>query len=542
MKPDFLSMNGSQEGKTFSSAVSMDMDKEFMYAHYPYLRKENSPRYGVGDASEIVFHTMDFDELCYMLSSEGTHLVLFGGIWSDATQSVIDRINYYAKKYNVDSVHLYDFSSDGSEAASIKRDVTERPGYDGPGKREENAFAIFSYLYGEVVRKHLTNLNDWVAPARKRGHLDDITFLDMNQEAVSVPNLREPFLFLFNKDNTVDNSGLGQSGGIYPIVWAAELEAYRDDSDDELYADPNVHSEATRIADFDALLEEKIFSHIGENGLTVTSYTAADYIIDAFAMNGRGHCYKTQDAFEKGEQINIQKINFQEFYWMIHQKGTYITMFAGPWCAYSQGASATVNDYAVANDLRVYMSDIRLDSKHAIDFWCYGRQNEITISCEPMRKYYIEIWENLFEQPEVDWSHYNPAEPWTKPKFVEYTDETGKVHSVPGVGVPHLQAYCTGKGTLAFEHGAFELINCGKEFIYEESHYKEYKTAVHRIFSAYADNLGIETKEITIDRTAPVVEGQRIKHPEYPRTEKEHNWYEERAARANLHDENDCCF
>ncbi len=522
--------------KEYSSDISIDMDKEFLYTKYPYLRKENSPD-GVSDSSEILFHTMDFDELCYLLEAPGTHLVMFGGVWSEATQSIIDHVNACAAKHNVPMIHLYDFSSDGTEEASIKRDLTEQETYDGPGKRPANGFAIYNYLYGELVCRNMTNLDDWVPEDRKAGHRDDITFLNNQQDAVSVANLKEPFLFLFNKDNTVDNSGCGHSGSPCPIMWAAEFSAYRDAADGQLYSDPDRHDETTLIEDFDAELEEKIFCHVDET--EVVSYTASDYIRSAFGMNKRGHSYKTQPAFEPDRQINIQKINFQELYWLINQKGSFMIHIAGPWCAYSQGSSATVNDYAVANGLRVYMSDIRLDSKHAIDFWGYGRQNEITISCPPMRKYYADLWENYFAEPYVDPEDYDHDAPWTKPKTVDYVDENGVTHSHYGHGVPYLQSYNkdmpdeNGKGTLEYQHGAYELINTSEQYIYYEPNYKDYKAQAARVFKAYTDSVGKPFVEITIDRTAPIAEGKPVHHPENPKVVKEHNWYVERADRAN---------
>ncbi len=503
--------------KTFSSDIDIDMTKEFVYWNYPLMRRENDPVHGVVSAKEVVFQPVDIDTLCYVLMSKGTHMVLFGGVWSENTQSVIGRINALALKHGVDTVFLYDFSADGTEFANIKRDLTEQETYDGPDKKESNPFAIYNYIYGEIVTRHLKNLNDWAA--KKADTKDDITYLNLYQDAVSVPNLTEPFLFIFNKDNTVDHSGCGVEADTYPIVWAAELGR----------ADENTDSE----------LEEKIFSHVGEEGCEITPYTMEDYFREAFAKNERGHSFKTEDAFKPDEKINLCKVSFQVFHWLLQQRGSFILQLAGPWCAYSQGSAATMNDFAVTNGARVYMTDIRLDSKHAIDFWKYPRKNELTLSCPPMRKYDIEIWEKYFPGALIATS-LNPNMPANRQRVtVDYVDEEGNEHSVLSVGVPYMLSYnkdhlnADGRPSplLATRHDAGELINCSQEFVYHEPIYKEFRASLFKIYEAYEKSLGREAKEPEIDRTAPIVPGEPVRHIETVAYTKEHDWYKERADR-----------
>jgi len=71
----------------YSSDDSVDMDKEYIYHNYRYLRKENSLFYGVGSSEDVRIRPVYFDELCYILSEAGTHLILFGGAWSEKTQA-----------------------------------------------------------------------------------------------------------------------------------------------------------------------------------------------------------------------------------------------------------------------------------------------------------------------------------------------------------------------------------------------------------------------------------------------------------------------
>ncbi len=500
-----------------SSDISIDMDKEYMFQNYPSLRAENDSVYGVEDRDEVVFEVVDYDELCYVLSEEGTHMILFGGIWSGETQKSIAPINYCARKYGVDTIYLFDFSVNGKAETTIKQDITAQETYDGPGKRESNPFAVYNYLYGELVRHHLTNLNDWVEG--KVGTKDEIAFLDLYDDLIKVPNLAEPFLFIYNKDNPD------------PIMWAVELAGYCQDEESIC-----------------AALEDKIFSHVGEDGCEITPYSHADYIREAFSMNERGHSFKTQNAFTEDEQINIQKICYQEFRWLIKQEGSYLIELAGPWCAYSQGSVATVNDYAVANGIRVYMTDRRIDSKHAIDFWKYARQNELTISCPPMVEEYVDLWENYFKRAQISCA-LDPSRPWHNDLTVDYIDDEGKRHSALQVGVPFILSYNkdhvdqAGIPTpiLASQHDSGELINTSEQFIYYEPNYRWFTGAIYRVFYMYQKSLGKEMHDKTIDRTAPLVEGEIIRHVETVAHHQDHDWEKEQIHGDSASDEGGCC-
>ncbi|MCD8106243.1 MAG: hypothetical protein LUF35_14930 [Lachnospiraceae bacterium] len=447
-------MNNTEasEEKQFSSDIRINMGREFVYQNFPGIRKENDPVYGAADSGEVVIEPINFDALNYLFMREGTYVVLFGGVWSAGTQELIGQVNYYAGKYGVDTVYLFDFSADGTAEGTIKQDITAHEYYIGSDKKETSPFAVYNYLYGEVVTRYLTNLDSWVK--KKIGGGDDITYLNLYRDPVTVPNLTEPFLFIYNKDNTIDHSGDSAQADTYPIVWAAELDGCSGQTETESV--------------------ESIFRHVRENNGSVTPWTPADYVREAYAKNGRGHGFKTEDAFTADEPINLQAVPFQVYRWILKQKGTFLLMLVGPWCANSQAAVATVNDYAVANHVRVYMTDSRLDSKHAIDFWKYPRKNELTMSCPPMRKYYVDIWENdLTGAPIMNASIRRGR---ILQPTVDYTDETGRQHSVLSVGIPYCYAYNkdhTGGRDGArrpvlssFHNETMELINTSERFVY----------------------------------------------------------------------------
>lgn len=505
-------------GKEFSSSTKFRMDKEFVYYNYPYIRKENSPVYGAADASEVVIQPIYFDELGYLLNTDGAHLFLFGGTWSEKTQAIIDRVNYFARKYGVDTVYNFDFRVDGeTEDANIKSDLTQQESYNGPGKRPSLKIAESNFLYGELVSRFFTNLNDWVR--FKVGSGNDITYLNLYQDAVTVPNLQEPFLMLYNRNNKIDNSGKNGTAETYPVVAAMELSYTRELIPDNL----------------DERLEKKVFSYIGKDGNDIAPYTHQDYIISAFKRNERGHSFKTEDCFEDGEQINIIPVTLQMMRWILSQKGSFLVYFVGPWCANSQAGVTTANDYAVANDVYLYMLDSRIEGKHQIDMWYYPRLHSVTMSHPAVRASYIDLWERCLPGAPV----LCKAGPRFNPVVL---DDEGNEHVILGIDIPYMVA--VNKDNMmsgdrpkpvlaACNHDGFELINCVKSYIYYHPNYLKYKAGIYFVMNAYCESLGLEPKEITVNRERPLQEGTVVPNPNIKgevKYFKEHDWFKERAA------------
>lgn len=495
--------------KVFSSSTQFQMDKEFIFDNYPAIRKENNPVYGVANADDVVITPVTYDELNYILNTDGAHVFLFGGTWSAKTQAIIDRVNTYAHKYDVDTVYNFDFSCDGEgDETSIKADLTEQDSYDGPGKKPAKPCADFNYEYGEIATRNLTNLNSWVKGTVDSA--DNITYLNLYVDAVTVPRINEPFLFLYDR-----NEPLG------PIVYAVEADFEGDSV-------PWAVEEQI----------EKLFAITRERG-GVSPYTHQDYMFDAFKQNERGHSFKTEDAFREDEQINITPVTLQELRWILSQKGSFLVLFAGAWCANSQACIATINDYAVANDVRVYMIDIRIDGKYPIDFWLYPRARELRLNNPAFTKSYLDLWERCLPgapvlckvNQDTPGKSFNP--------YIE--DEEGNLHAVLNVDVPYILAVnkdrVSARGSrmpvlAALNHDGFELINCNKSFIYYKPNYRKYTAGMYYVMNAYCDSIGQEVKDIEIDRTAPLVEGTPVRNPNGKgevKYFKEHDWYKERA-------------
>src|SRR5690606_36235765 len=60
-----------------------------------------------------VFRTLTYHELDFLLDSEGTYVVLFGGAWDAETQAAISYINEAAKESGVKAIHQFDPRLDG---------------------------------------------------------------------------------------------------------------------------------------------------------------------------------------------------------------------------------------------------------------------------------------------------------------------------------------------------------------------------------------------------------------------------------------------
>ena len=492
----------------YSSAADIDMGREFLFRNYDLLRKENDSEFGVESSDDIVIRMIGIDQFCYILDAPGAHMFQIGGVWNTDTQNSIAKVNCLAKKYGIDEVYLFDFSLLGTEKTTIRQDITAHPSYCGKDKAPENPYAVYNYIYGEIVSRYLTNIEDWTVSDRT------ITFFNRYQDVVTAPVITEPFLFIYNKDNTIDNSPKGYGDReMYPIVYALELAGLEENCC--------------------SIMEDKIFSHLGEQGAVITPYTNSDYIISAFSRNKRGHAYKTEDAFENGEQINIQFITFQQFRWLLDQDGNFLFLFGGPWCAFTQGVIATINDFAVQNNVNVYMTDWKLDSKHPIDFWFYPRKNEPQLSQPVMMEYYVEIWEKYLPAVKLLCS-MDSERFWSLPTK-DYVDKDGRKHTVLFTQIPLLFAYDrdrknqNGKNRPAYAscHVSGELINTSERYVYYGPFYRMFKASCGYVFEEYKLRTGEEYTMPSQDRTKPIVPGQIEKHPETPFFKKEYDWYKE---------------
>jgi len=202
------------------SSKDYNLEKEFFYDDYNTRSLADETRQGIKTfetKDDIVFDAVTYEELVSIFESEGNYLILFGGSWCHNTRAAVPFINQFANEYDIDTVYNFDFYVDGTNSSSHVRNTNQTdPTRVTPGVE-------YNYLYGELATRYLTNLNDYVEYTQ--GSTSSLTYTNNENAEVNVPKLQVPFLFLYNKDNTVDNkSGGGTSNakGTFPIVYGFE--------------------------------------------------------------------------------------------------------------------------------------------------------------------------------------------------------------------------------------------------------------------------------------------------------------------------------
>ena len=464
-----------------SSEATQDVGKAYYKADYEYLDDENS-----------VFQSITWEEAVYLFEQEGNYLILLGGSWCGNTNAVIDYINDAAKAAGVDTIYNRDFILDGN--GNKNAHIRETNGSNKPG-------ATYNYLYGELVTKYLTNLNDWVEYTVDSDSA--LTYTNADGVDVTVPKVQVPFLFLYNKDNTVNNNGESEDGKTYPIVYGYEKMLNRDENG--LYT---ASYEAKPDGGYDVIktpydsntyvqeLNDAVFSHIGtgEGKVTLSSFTDADYI--RLAYNERSG----KTIFEANEQINIRTLTYKQLEWLLGQEGNYLILLGGAWCGNTQAIIDIVNDYAVANNVIVYNFDTKLDGGYAKKYWGYTGEVHIRDSKNVFANLYVDLVREYFDNIETEYTiesgnyisyQTDPADESTKvianklqvPYFLAYNKDTvdNDGHDTP---------------ILSFVEKMYVLDETSEDYIGSEANYADYTTAAFSVIKAYAEKTGITATNI----------------------------------------------
>ena len=458
-----------------SSDSGYDAGKAYYNSDYNYLNDKNS-----------VFKSITWEEAVYLFQQEGNYLILFGGSWCPNTTAVIDYINDAAKAAGVDTIYNLDFRLDGTNSDTHIRET------NGSGK----SGAAFNYLYGELVTRYLTNLNDWVE--YKVDSESALTYTNSKGKDVTVPKVQVPFLFLYNKDNTVNNAGESVDGEKYPIVYGFEKMLYRDANGEKaLYTSSSEQNDTTRVDDYAEQLNNAIFSHIGTDSdkVQLSKFTDADYI--RLAYNEKSG----KTLFAVGDKINIQTLTYRQLDWLLRQDGNYLILFGGSWCGNTQAVIDLINDYAVENNVTVYNFDTKLDSGYAKKFWGYAGDVHIRDSENAFAKLYVDLVNeylgNIETEYTVESGNYifyqtDPANEDTKkianklqvPYFFAYNkdivDDNG--HDAP---------------ILGYVEKMYVLDETSEAYIGNDKNHEDYTTATESVINSYK-TAGVSSGE-TID-------------------------------------------
>lgn len=460
-----------------SSSAAQDAEKAYYSADYEHLNGDAAP----------VFESITLEEAIFLFQQEGNYLVLLGGSWCGNTTAAIEYINSAAKEAGVSTVYNLDFRLDGTNSDTHIRETNT----------SEKLGAKYNYLYGELVTRYLTNLNDWVEYTVDSESA--LTYTNSEGTDITVPKAQVPFLFIYNKDNTVNNAGESEEEKTYPIVYGFEKMIFRDE--EGLFTYNSDYTEKIRAdeAEYVSELKAAIFDHIGngDGKAALNPFTDADYI--RLAYNEKAG----KEIFEAGEQINIRTLTYKQLDWLLNQPGDYLILLGGSWCGNTRAVIDIINDYAVANDVTVYNFDTKLDGGYAKKFWGYEGDVHIRDSENVFAKLYVDLVNKYFENIETEYTIDSG-------KYIYYVsdpaDESTQVIANK-LQVPYFLAYNKdavnndGHSTpiLGYFEKMYVLDESKEDYIGIEENYKDYTAGTFAVINAYAAHTGITATDITSD-------------------------------------------
>lgn len=325
-------------GQTALSASSYDFDGEYAYNDFNAHSQADTDRQGCDtyDDTDVVFQIVTFDELCKILESDGNYLIEFGGgSWCHNTRAFSAECNKIAKEYGVDTIYTFDFDFDNDPTGKTFLRMTN--GTDMLGTK-------WNYIYGEICSRYLANLNDWVQVGKDSEKA--ITYTNASGTDITLPRLQEPYLMLYNKDNTVDYSGNGHDGTACPVVRSFEVMVDRDAQG--IYttktADDGTKTKEYITESYEAKMRE-FFDAIKD--VKISTFDESAYLKNAYGLD---------------DASNLDMINYTQLTWLLGQKGSAMVVFANADDATSKAVVAEAQKQAKAANAKVYVFDPVLDN------------------------------------------------------------------------------------------------------------------------------------------------------------------------------------
>ncbi|MBP1995080.1 S-layer homology domain-containing protein [Paenibacillus eucommiae] len=280
---------------------------------------------------EHVYRTLTYHELDYLLDSDGTYVVLFGGAWNSDTQAAIGYINEVAKEYGITTIHNFDTRLDGK---TIATDIAE------------SINSPYSRRYVDLVNKYLKNINDHVAGTNKVNYTYTISQKTLEGTAAKI---QTPFLFVYDKNhkNGIDSTPIISSlesinalltNGVVDSSNEAAIKAYKDQV-------------------------RQVFNAIsvpGTNGSPVAKY---DVFENSVYIPGSYNKFAATTIFDESDgEIVIDPVTLDELEHVLDSEGTYVFLIGCSWCANTRAIAKYVNKVAKEYNIeKVYNWDTKLD-------------------------------------------------------------------------------------------------------------------------------------------------------------------------------------
>lgn len=465
---------------SYSSSVDWDMDREYYYQNCSTIKDDVD-----SNGNEVVFESVIWEELLYLCQQEGNYMIFFGGVEQENSAEVMGTINELANQYGIKTVYNFDFWIDGS---SEDTDIAVSTDAQTTG-------ALYNQMYGYLVEQYLTNLNDFVeytadsenaVTYNKSEGMDKETFSTILGEDIKVPKVQTPFVFIYNKDNKADD------GSAKPIVCGYEKNSKSTD-------------------EYKEAVEKEVFANVKSENMKFGEFSDEDYIRLAYNEENIPGIENLElrmgtPIFPENQQVNVKDLTYAQLTWLLQQKGDYLIFFGAPWCGNTQAAIATVNDYAVENDLVVYNLDLSLDSWLSVTLLGYGydRLPVIKYNAFPLTHLYTDLVSNYLTNIELEIDGSGE-------RYIEYTDKAGKSQKMGEMQTPFFLAY--NKDAVDEDDFATPIIGSVEDshyslgvdrddYIYKADNYKKYRDEVYNVYKAYADDRNMDIKDIEVDRSA----------------------------------------
>ena len=419
-------------------APDCDLDARFFFREYNAMSRADTDRQDGIDTfpdTDIVFRSLSWEQLVYLLRQEGNYLILLGGPWCHNTRAAIGCINDCAHAYGVETIYNFDLRLDGATPDTHIR----------VSNGDASAAAPYNHLYGELASRFLTNLTDWVEYTEDSESA--LTYMNSDGVDITAAKVQVPFLFLYNKDNAVDNSGKGRPADRFPIVFGFEEMVDRDSKGIYVLAkdaegNPVQDADGNNVRSYitDAYLERLrgVFDYIQDHGVVLSDWSDGDCLRQAFRERAQG--LAGQELFAPGRKIAYNVIPYAQLDWLLRQEGNFRILLGGPWCGQDSDMLAllnTINDCALAGEQTIWMADLKLDGGFARQVWGYGEDLEICSGDSPL----VRLYANLLRKYLTNIRSPSKGDADEDLLTISYEDETGSEVRVRRLRLPCLLAY-----------------------------------------------------------------------------------------------------